>query len=589
MLDSRLKYLVSQKARPFELAGTRRFGVALEGAGEPHLRVLARVEGFLNNECLAQRGLSNICRAGDVLTGDIHLKSLESLDDLEGVIFVEAPRPIRSELDASLPASNAQVVHNCPPGRRGAGVVIGIIDTGIDWRHECFRDGSGNTRIISMWDQHLTPVYGQESSPDHFGYGVEYGQAQINEALSAETALIRSGDHPNGHGTHVAGIAAGNSVPYTGVAPEAEIIVVANLTSDERSLGDSARTLDAVSYIFDVAAMLGKPAVINLSQGDNFGPHDGTSMLEIGIDNLLEGPCRAMVKSAGNTAGAGAHASGVIGTGDVGNVRFHVPGHVREPETLEIWYTSQDRLGFGITPPGCAPGSKIAVDPGSDPVTLRLPNDNAAYVDSRLGHSSNGDNLIYVQLLPGGRDTIEPRDWTISLHGIDVVDGSWHAWVDRGLTAPQFVDSHRNDDVTISVPGTSKKIITVGSYITKGPGVGNLSAFSSRGPTRDGRQGPTIAAPGERIMSAAPEGSVRPYVTKWGTSMSAPHVAGAIALMFQAEPNLTQEQIRHWLQLTARLDGFTGTPANQVSWGAGKLDVRAAVDAGSGGHLLAFS
>jgi subtilisin family serine protease len=487
------------------------------------------------------------------------------------------------ELDLSLTEIRANVVHTGPPGLRGAGVIVGIIDSGIDWRHETFRNPTLQTRILRIWDQSLVPQAG-EASPAPFGYGVEYDSTRINTALTSPNPLnvVRHMDDNQGHGTHVAGIAAGDGSPagngrpastFIGVAPEAEMIVVANRVTTE-ALGDSATTLDAVQYIFNVAQAFGRPCVINLSQGDNIGPHDGTSLLERGIDNLLGAGGRSMVKSAGNAANAGVHASGTVAAGGSTVVNVLFPAADTTTDTLDFWYAGADRISVRITPPGGV--ASAAVAPGTT-TTLNLPNGNRVFVDSVVGHPNNGDNRIFLQFQRGTAAAVQAGTWRVTLVGDTVVNGVWHGWVERGDTVPQFVAPHRNDAVTISIPGTSREVITAGSYITRGAGVGNLSTFSSRGPTRDARLAPTLSAPGQSITSALVGASGNNQWTGMsGTSMAAPHLAGVIALMLQANPNLTQQQIIQCLVSTARSDAFTGgTPNND--WGAGKADAAAAV------------
>lgn len=329
MLDSRLKFLTSRAEEgPAELVGlesTGRFALTTEGVKTPRVRVLLRLaEGHGADdlgELSRDMGLTVLTRAGDVVGGEIGIDRLTELDELEAVGYVEASRPTLPELDAAVPETKADKVHTGPPGLRGAGVIVGVVDSGIDWRHGCFRDPTGKTRILRIWDQNLTPETG-ESSPAPFGHGVEYERSAIDSALSAPNpmSIVRHMDDSVGHGTHVAGIAAGdgssagNGKPaftFVGIAPEADLVVVANRVTTE-AMGDSMGTLEAVGYIFKVAETLGRPAVVNISQGDNLGPHDGSSLLERGIDNLLNAPGRALVKSAGNAANAGVHATGQV-------------------------------------------------------------------------------------------------------------------------------------------------------------------------------------------------------------------------------------------------------------------------------------
>ncbi|WP_082697163.1 S8 family peptidase [Kocuria rosea] len=582
MLDSRLKFLNTLKEQDGSekifstLESTGRFGLVSEE--ELRVRILVQVDGVRDTE-LREHGLRINTRAGDVISGDIALSSVESLGNVEGVVLVEAARPMAFELDISLPETRANLVHQSPPGHRGAGVILGIIDSGIDWMHPCFRDGAGNSRVLRIWDQTLFPLAG-EISPAQFNYGVEYQQGQIDFALATANSrnTIRSMDGPSGHGTHVTGVAAGdgsaagNGVPpfnFVGVAPEADIIIVTNQVTTE-AFGDSATTLDAIQYIYSVAQTFGRPAVINISQGDNLSAHDGTALLERGIDNLLGGGGRALVKSAGNAANGGVHASGTVNTDSTSAIQFIVPESDKTPDTLDFWYKATDRIGFALKPPSGTETEAIA--PGTS-ATLAMDNGNRVFVDSVVNYPNNGDNRIYVQLHPGAAPSVESGTWTVKLIGDSVVDGVWHGWIERGTTVPEFIGEYRNDKVTISIPGTSTEVITVGSYITKGSGTGNLSTFSSRGPTRDGRSAPTIAAPGQAILSAnsGASSSDMQYISMSGTSMASPHVAGAVALMLQASPTLTQREVINRLVGAARDDNFTGNVPNN-DWGAGKLD-----------------
>ncbi len=593
MLDSRLKFLreaASSRPQLESLEGTGRFGVSIESETETLVRVLVQASEPADEQALANAGLRITSRGGDVYAGEISLTNLEKLDQLDGVVLVESSRPMSAELDASLPEIRANLVHTGPPGRRGAGVIVGVIDSGIDWRHQSFRNALGQTRILRIWDQNLTPQTG-ESSPAPFGYGVEYNQTRINNALANANPLsiVRHMDDSIGHGTHVAGIAAGDgsigggttttstqaAFTFVGVAPEADLIVVANRVTTE-ALGDSASTLDAIQYIFNVAQSLGRPCVINLSQGDNLGPHDGTSLLERGIDNLLGGQGRAMVKSAGNAADAGIHASGTIGSAGASvNLTLQFPAGANPSDTVDIWYAGADRFSVRITPPGGAASATVAA---GNSATLNFANGNRVFVDSVVNHPNNGDNRIYLQFQNGTAGSIQSGTWTIRLTGVTVVNGGFHAWIERGNVVPQFTGALRNDAVTISVPGTAREVITAASYITKGSGVGSLSTFSSRGPTRDGRAAPTIAAPGQAIVSARVNASGnQQYLSMSGTSMAAPHVTGVIALMFQANPNLTQPAIINCLTANARSDAFTGAVPN-TNWGSGKINAQAAVN-----------
>jgi subtilisin family serine protease len=585
-IDARLKFLQQEPQDTLtELETLGRFAIEAAEVSSPKATVLLHYRGDL--AAIEQRGFETRTVAGDVASGVVELNRLDEIAASESVVRIESSRPLDSELDLSLPEIRADLVHTGPPGFRGTGVIVGIIDSGIDFMHECFRGVGGTTRITAIWDQELIPT-SNESSPSGYSFGVEYTKADIDEALVASDPFSvvrhRDGDISTGHGTHVAGIAAGdgsvegNGLPaftFVGAAPEADIIMVVN-RGDTPALGDSASTLDAVAYIFNKASTLRKPVVINQSQGDNLGPHDGTSVLERGIDNLLGEPGRAMVKSAGNAGSDRIHASGIVASGETETVQFEVPPRDFTTDALDIWYPGADRFDITILAPDG--NSTDVVNPGTD-ATFDLPNGNRVFVDSALNNPHNNDNEIFIQLLPGSSSVVQQGTWAFTLHGTSVGNGRFDAWIQRGPPIPRFVGSHEDSSRTISVPGTSRKVISVASYITKGPGVGNISSFSSRGPTRDGRRLPQIAAPGQQIMSArAPEisnGSDQYHLLS-GTSMAAPHIAGIVALMLQKDPELTQSQISDCLTRTAHADGFTQAVPNNT-WGHGKVDAQASV------------
>jgi subtilisin family serine protease len=586
-LDPGLRFLADQKKTTLRtLSDEAAFTFEAESGQPATATVLLQFQGDLS--AIEAAGFRTRSFAGDVATGEIELNRLGELEALDTVVRMEVSRVLGRELDLAVPESRVDTVHTGPPGHRGAGVVVGIIDSGIDYTHEAFRRSDGTSRILAIWDQARVPQAG-ESNPASFSYGVEYQKTTIDAALAAPDpfAVVRHRDLqiPNDgfHGTHVAGIAAGDgsvagqtlpAFTFVGVAPEADIVVVANTrgrAGGERGLGDSADTLDAIRYIFDFAASLGRPVVINQSQGDNVGPHDGTSLLERGIDNLLGGPGRAMVKSAGNEGVQNRHASSTLTAGVPQTVSFAVPVNQATPVTLDLWYGGPDRFDVSITPPGGV--ASAAVSPGSS-TTQALPNGNQAFVDSDLNDPGNGDNRIFVVLSRGTAPTVQSGTWSIAIQGTTITLGQWDAWIQRDARA-QFLPPFQNPARTVSVPGTAQEVITAGSYVTRGAGVGSISSFSSLGPTRDGRQAPTVAAPGQVLMAPQPISTGDAYGLMQGTSMAAPMVTGVVALLLQKSSSLTQAQIRDCLRATARADGFTGTTPNNA-WGAGKLDANAA-------------
>jgi subtilisin family serine protease len=588
-IDPQLQFLVDND-RPF-LRESEAVAPSspLESMADARTVVLVEFNGSMTE--LEARGLQirSVSHDSDqkepsVATGVIAVARVQALAQFENVLRLESTREMHSELDQSVPETRADIVHVGPPGRRGEGVIVGIVDSGVDFTHANFRKPDGTSRILFLWDQFLAPV-NNENSPSGFGFGVEYSRAAINAALrdSDPFATVRHQDIAPMHGTHVTGIAAGDgSAPgegrppftFVGVAPEADIIVVANRGSGTEGIGTSSNTLDAVNYIFSRAAELHRPAAVNMSLGDNLGPHDGTSLLERGIDNLLGGAGRAFVKSAGNAGADRIHASGTVTEGATVDVAFNMPAEAGSPAQIDLWYNGDDEFTAAIVNPARESTPAVTI---RNALTSTLASGDTVRVDHRDKDSRNGDRRIFVTMRPGDSGALEEGRWLLRLVGkTSPRGGAFHAWIQRGNVIPRFLPPHVNSAVTISTPGTARGVITAASYVTRGAGVGSLSSFSSRGPTRDKRAAPTIAAPGQAIISANGHAST-PYQTMSGTSMATPHVTGAIALMLQKDPTLTQQAISNHLVASARSDVQTG-PVPNTAWGAGKMDVKGAVD-----------
>jgi subtilisin family serine protease len=494
---------------------------------------------------------------GDIATVDIPLSSLEALSQLENIVYVEASKKVKPKLDISVPETRATLLRGGTPpawsGITGKNVIVGIVDTGIDLTHPDFKDATGKTRILYLLDQ----TTGQECTNTEIDKGTCY---EIDT---------------DGHGTHVAGIAAGNgsasNYKYVGMAPEAKLIIV-NTTFDETDV------LNGISYIQQKAAFLREPSVINLSLGQHVDPHDGTSNFSKGLDNA-SGPGGIIVGAAGNEADAGIHASGNVTQGSQTLESFNVP-RMQSMVRIDIWYSGSDSMNVEVITPTCGNTGWIA------------PNENQNFtkacgnisISSLQNNPSNGDNeiLIIIENPSAGR-------WNFSLQGSSITNGRFDAWIDDTVTYATFV--HPDSSITLTDVGSTTRIISVGSYVTRplyfdDPPAGNISTFSSHGPRRscstcENAFKPDIAAPGQWIMSAlskdyVPEpgdvvDSSGEYILFQGTSMSSPHVAGAVALMFQAKPTFTPEDIKYYLLPTTKVDQYTGNVPNYV-WGYGKLD-----------------
>ncbi|MCY1039707.1 S8 family serine peptidase [Corallococcus sp. bb12-1] len=558
-----------------------------------------------------------------IATGSLPPERLEALGAIEHVVQVEGPRRMRPQLDYSVPEVHADAVHTGTPPYLGRGVIIGIIDTGFDWRHRDFATAPDQSRILALWDMRLTAEATETAGPGDVG--VVYEQDVLSQALQHDQGQVRSVD-PRGHGTHVAGIAAGNGVPatcchpsktYVGVAPAADLILVRYEVAEDPELGANVRLIEAMDFIFTRAASTGQAAVVNISQGDNLGAHDGTSTVELAIDAFLANQTgRAVVVSAGNEAGTRRHVHSSVSSNETVEVEFSVLDGHDSDAVLDVWYARAGTLNLQVVTPGA---SSDPVDHGDDDSFVANPTDaedRQVVVDitGTINGAHGRDNNFRITLtqpdtgsLPGG------EGWKLRLINPNAGAVLFHCWIDRGVHAPKFlpVKNPPDDKIrasflsTLTVPATSASAISVANHASRTgwcdcfPSTGIVDS-SSRGPVaRDATANPKpdLAAPGLKIRSAkadaanqtghccscCPDACCCLYQDMDGTSMSAPHVAGAIALMLEKNPTLTRAKILEYLQLSAR-----PPPAGEsrTTWGAGKLDVRAAMDrvpAGGGG------
>jgi subtilisin family serine protease len=562
-----------------------------EPAG-PEARIHVLVQFKADVSVLRELGCEVTSRAGDIAGVFVRAERLEVLRRHPEVRYVETSRPLRDETDISVveinlvePVKGSHVI----PGD-GCGALIGIIDSGFDLTHPCFLDKGGRTRILAAWDQ--TNLAGSAGvPPPAFGYGVEYtGEAIDGHAAAQRILVVKNHVGAGAHGTYVAGIAAGDGAPHSahrGVAPGANLILVTY--RNDVPVGGSAYALDAIDYIRRHARALGRPVVINLSQGDNLGAHDGTSLLERAIDHIVEEGRVLVVVSAGNERGgpAGHHARGKVERGRELALSFALatgPGRVVDGDTIELWYGGCDRFAVALQAPG---GERSDfVEPDGREVVIEFPAGNRAHVCSQTGHPTNGDNRVGIVLERS--EAWGAGTWRLILRGDGVERGDFDIWADRpnAVTVVDF-QSHRSDASTITLPGNSRRAVTVGGFISRpspcanaGEVRGDFAPGSSVGPTRDDRIKPDLTAPSTLVMApkVRKDGGPPRYDLMSGTSMAAPHVTGVIALLWSIWPGLAAGQIRDELLSTARADAFTGATPN-TNWGHGKLDAGAAYEA----------
>ncbi len=541
-----------------------------------------------------------------ILTVVSPMKSLPALVNLNGIKYIRAGMPVKSKLNIAVPAISAdKVIKGIDLNKEynGEGVIIGLVDFGLDFTHPDFFSADGKLRISRAWIQ---------SEGRSSGKNVKYGKEYIGQSalLSKEASRI-----DNSHGTHVCGIAAGGggSSIYKGVAPGAEIVFV-------ETGGSDIEILDAVRYIFNHADSEGKPAVVNISLGTHFGPHDGRSFIDVNLDKL-SGEGKIVVGAAGNEGYLDMHIqhsfSALTDTlrtviemdknvnysyvdiwGDA-NTKLDVAIEIYEIRTKEIVYSTS----FGSTASNYKL-EKTWYDTRGRSINVSLYSQAKYASNEKPNIEMRVDNSIYtdyaVALLLKGSTGKRVDLWNCgegygaqltTLAGTNKT--GWTAGIKTGTVG--------------EIGGTGNKVISVGAYVSKNEwtdlsgkirysssDIGDISFYSSMGPTADGRTKPDVTAPGSLVVSALnsfdPEYSMYginrnmlvyrdvkgPYYgIMEGTSMAAPMVTGSVALMLQKNPKLTSDDVKALMREYSNQDSHTGVIDENGSniWGYGKLNV----------------
>lgn len=587
VLDSELVYLAATAKRkatrrgivPLDAAAAKQLTMAADASVQPSEQVTMKLVSKSGRqsklaEWVQKEGgeIASQAEGGEVFVVNLPVTSIQKLDRVKHLQRAEASRVLLPRMDEArgdvTGLDRALATHSLS----GDGVVFGIVDSGLDWRHPDFRDDDDKTRL-ELFTHAFVPA---DSDVSQF---IDSDTDAVNAALDGG-GDVPSGD-PNGHGTHCASIATGNGRgsggKFRGVAPNATIMAMRS-----EPLLDT-HTIRGIRDFFGRAG--DRPAVVSLSLGGHIGPHDGTSAIE-NVISRESGPGRVVVVAAGNEGGDGIHWQGQLAEDEVTSVPVRVTDS--ELQVIDVWIPRGDEVEIEIEPPD---GSRFDPD-GQIHETVF-----GAFLADVREDPVNRDQNITLRMVGSPNFT-----WQIRITASRVLHGEVHAWgqSNSASNTSNFFPGFVEPGLSVGMPGTEERAVVVGSFVSKnqfdtksgtaatGLNVGQLSPFSSHGPTRIGAQKPDIAAPGQFVTAALAENSefttsprliprhhpTNGYITIQGTSMATPFVAGVIALMLEREPDLNPEEIQKRLRVTALRDDDTRRVWDP-GFGYGKIDVEA--------------
>lgn len=503
---------------------------------------------------------------------------VDRVSDIPEIEYVEKPKRFYYGQTAPAGTSCFPPVTMRTPFLNGRGVLLAVLDSGITWDLEVLRKADGSTRIRYLWDQ---TVVGKP--PEGFSQGTEYTAEEINAALQMSALdryrLLPSRDL-SGHGTAVAGIAAGKSADglYTGAAPEAELIVVklglpGNSGGAEEGFPRTTEILRGVTYALRKAQQLKMPLVINLSFGNSYGSHDGSSLLERFLDNASEIGKTVICVGSGNEGAARGHFAGNIARDS--RVELAV-GNYEKSLNIQLWKNYSDVFRIRLQSPG-GEEAELATNIQGGKYTLRLEQTRIlVYLGEPLPYAVAQE--IYLEMIPVTGGYIDAGIWTIRLEPVMTVTGQYYLYLPAGNGRGDSTGFFRSTpQMTLTVPSTAAKVITVGAYdpvydtYADFSGRGYADSIRTIGVTAAGLTKPDLVAPGVNILAPDVYGSFLPVT---GTSFSTPIVSGAAALLMEwgivrgNDPFLYGEKVKAYLRKGARpLRGEREYPNDRVGYG----------------------
>lgn len=499
-------------------------------------------------------------------------RQLESFVSQPQIEFAEMPKRLYFQVDQGTEASCIRPVQreiDGEPGLTGKGVLIGIVDSGVDYRHPDFQREDGTSRILKLWDQSAPKEAGRP--PEGYFLGVEYGEEEINRALELpeeEGRLLVPQQDLSGHGTAVLGIAAGNGRAsggvYRGVACESDIIAVKMGTPRENSFPRTTELMQGVDYLVRQALRLGRPMAVNLSFGNNYGSHRGDSLLETYLSNVSNVGRTVICVGTGNNGSGNLHTQGRLGQGETAEIEFSVSAY--EPVlNVQLWKGYTDEMEIYLEAPWGQTAGPLSEQLGVQRYILG--NTEILVYYGKPGPFQVTQE-IYFDFIP--RETyIGNGIWKIRLRGRRIREGIFYLWMPGGgVLNPGTGFYTPKAEETLTIPSTAAKAIAVGAYDSR---LNTFADFSGRGGNGLSYPKPDLAAPGVNITAPVPGGG---YGSFTGTSFATPFVTGSAALLMEfgiirgRDPFLWGEKVKAYLRRGAQpLRGFEEYPNPEIGYG----------------------